>query len=84
MTLRCTIEIVPFGVEENKRQIFRFDITNNGAVVDGDDHCLYSVKVKNQDGELIRGYMGLVHRRSDGAVKLVKRALERFLVDSED
>jgi len=85
MTLRATIEIIPYGDEESKREIFRLDISNiqlveRGAF--GHDICKYSVKVyapesvQGSDMELIHEGVIDKHDRRDGAVALVAKAAE--------
>ncbi len=87
MTLRATIEIIPYGDEESKREIFRLDISNiqlveRGAF--GHDICKYSVKVYAPESvhaatqlmELIHEGVIDKHDRRDGAVALVAKAAE--------
>ena len=75
MTLRVEISIVPFGDEENVREIRRFNISNLGTVDLG--ICAYGVEV---DKYKTHNYdFNVTHRRSDGAEALVNKVLERFL-----
>ena len=49
MTLRATIEIVPFGNENEKRSLYRLNISNVGLVRDmgfGHQVCRYKVEVQ--------------------------------------
>ena len=88
MTLRVTLEIVPFGDEDNKKEIYRMDISNIGIVNDiGFGHvvCKYKVGLYGRVVELLRKPGGpeyeLIdvdfveeHNRRDGAVALVEKA----------
>lgn len=49
MTLRATIEIIPHGNENNKRNIYRLNISNVGLVRNegfGNEICRYRVEVQ--------------------------------------
>jgi len=89
MTLRCTIEIVPYGEEKYKEPIFRLDISNIGLVRNegfGHDVCRYSVRLFKHNNAMMRDIMkekewelsseGEIaeHDRRDGAVELVRKA----------
>ena len=72
MVLRVKLEIVPFGDEENVREIGRLDIFNKGEAY-GD---MYEYGVI----DLTPGQIGLIdrkiyHERDDGAWKLVQNVL---------
>lgn len=92
MTLRCEISIVPFGDEENIKQLYRLDISNIGTVRDegfGHEICKYRVDLK---GRVLDYFLTkdpdmnpwehfdtsfiLEHDRRDGAVALVEKACE--------
>lgn len=74
MTLRITLEIVPFGNEDAKRTIHTINVSNMGkySASEHTDGYLYSVKL---DGELIME--NLYHSRSHGALKLAEMACVR-------
>lgn len=93
MTLRATIEIVPFGNEDNKSEIYRVDISNQGETKNlgfGNVYCDYSVKIfkKNlpyfiqkgeEEWELEYEEMDAFnHNRKDGALVCVGKALDWF------
>ena len=65
MTLRVTVEIVPFGDESLKREIGRLNISN----------ITYDRTRENEYGE-ISDYIVKGHRRSDGFWELVRKAIE--------
>lgn len=91
MTLRCTIEIVPHGIEEHKSPVCRLDISNTGVLRDnGFGHvvCKYDVKLWRHNNLMMRQVLhenewiledhGIVeeHDRRDGALELVRKATE--------
>jgi hypothetical protein len=69
MTLRITIEIVPFGEEDKKRTIGVANISN----VDGDRICNYEYAFKGDIG-VASGHI-FNHDRDDGAIELSQRVL---------
>ena len=86
MTLRATIEIVPFGEEEEKYKLFQLDISNYGTVhygAFGHDLCTYVVKVYEPErfkgNEMVLFYefpLSELHNRRDGPAKLVAKAID--------
>lgn len=91
MTLRCTLEIVPHGMEEHKVEIFRADISNIGTVRHegfGHEICKYKYVIYKQippalqkDGETLDKYTeGFIeeHDRRDGPWRLVSKVVEDF------
>jgi hypothetical protein len=79
MTLRVKISIVPFGDESKEYEIERLNISNRsfeeGDLPNGD--CPYVVEhnsYKNFDENTSR----VSHSRSDGALVLVRKALEEL------
>lgn len=89
MTLRADIEIVPFGQEEDKRQLYRLDISNVGLVRnDGFGHEIYRYRVElkgrilqipgqpisKEEWEVIDVDWIEEHDRRDGAVALIAKA----------
>lgn len=90
MTLRATLEIIPYGDETAKREIFRLDISNIGLVERGPfghDICKYKVNLSGKVLEQLRKEGGPEwehfetdfierHDRRDGAVALVAKAAE--------
>ena len=89
MTLRCTIEIVPHGDENQKSNICRLDISNQGQVRYlgfGHEVCGYSVKLFRYNNEAQQNMLKVPewefeiersieeHDRRDGAISLVQKA----------
>lgn len=89
MTLRATIEIVPYGNEKYKSPICRLDISNIGVIRDegfGHTICKYSVKLWKHNNPIVRDLLkekeweltseGEIaeHDRRDGAIELVRKA----------
>jgi len=60
MTLRVTVEIVPHGVEEEKRKIAVFNISNLGPFEDSQSDFLYGVE-KNRYKTGVYDYDILLH-----------------------
>lgn len=86
MTLRCTLEIVPYGDESSKYLLREFDISNVGVVERqgfGHDLCAYWVDVYEPtlaDGRVLERAFPLpeTHDRRDGAELLVAKVLETY------
>lgn len=84
--MRVTVEIVPFGQEEDKYTIHTIEIGNMGRHPDakeGRTVCRYNAWL---DGDLIAENM--LHAREDGALNLIERALthrniEKWLAETE-
>lgn len=77
MTLRVTLEIIPFGVEEDRRVIRTINISNisNKEPCDDPSYNTYVVEIdeyKQYDGYNLRVF----HKREDGAENLVYKTLE--------
>ena len=96
MTLRITFEIVPYGEEANKFEIFRVDISNHGLIENkgfGHEICTYDAIFYRRNNETMQtqlGYSeyeaeqvlgGVLHDRRDGPHILVKKVLEKFEED---
>lgn len=78
MTLRMTLEIVPYGVEEDKYDIMTLDISNTGTVKNegfGNIYCSYEYSFKDHSGEVLKSGNIIEHNRRDGAVELVRKVL---------
>lgn len=90
MTIRATIEIVPYGEEEHAEKLFRIDVSNLGMIRDegfGHQICNYSVRVyhhhnstmrdllKTKEWELEYEQNVYEHDRRDGVLKLIERAI---------
>lgn len=82
MTLRVTIEIVPFGIENNKRTLNILNIHNIGKVehlLEDDlkehvsDFYQYEVDETDENGEKKEPYT-VIHQRSKGFWDLIYRA----------
>ena len=76
MTLRCTLEIIPFGDEEKKRVIRTLNISNVSFTEETPDgYNIYVIEVddyKNYNDKTPR----VLHKREDGAEELVRKSLE--------
>lgn len=76
MTLRVTLEIVPFGDEEKKYVIETINISNIGS----HDGSIYAYSVEhNTYKQRTTDTPRVLHKRSDGAIALAVRALQRVL-----
>lgn len=71
MTLRVIIQIVPYGVEENAREIERLNISNI-EVGFLSNYVIEHNEYKNYNDETPR----VKHQRTDGALTLVRKAIE--------
>lgn len=79
MTLRVRLEIVPFSIEEDTREIGRIDISNLRDVRnEGFGHvvCEYLWSLFDCDGELVTDGKIPEHDRRDGALELIRKVLE--------
>jgi hypothetical protein len=79
MTLRLTLEIVPFGDEDKKRTIEVVNISNLGWADEGADYkyLIEHNKYKARDPESPT----VSHLRADGAMVLARKALEVLTKD---
>ena len=76
MTLRVTVEIVPFGQESKKYTIHTLEMSNLGITEGTSDR--YSYWTQWRDGDGIKespSHMTYGHRRDEGAWKLIKKAM---------
>lgn len=74
MTLRVRISIVPFGDEEREKEIHQINISNLEPL--GGLNYLYGVEVdKYKTWEYDTT---VAHKRDDGAIELVRKALEKL------
>lgn len=79
MTLRVEVSIIPFGDESGKRIIHTLNISNIGQKMDMyEDEYLYVVE-QDKYKELSEDDIRLIHKRGDGALELVRKAVERVL-----
>lgn len=93
MTIRVTIEIVPYGREDQKYPIFRIEGHNQGVVKNlgfGHEICKYDVELFRHHNEIEQTLLGVSewqregsfkiheHDRRDGAVELARRMLSGF------
>lgn len=90
MTLRATIEIVPYGDESQKREIYRLDVSNIGNLRNegfGNEICRYKATLfgrvldyfnpaPGEKWEVIDVSFIEEHNRRDGAVSLIRKAAE--------
>ena len=74
MTLRITIEIVPYGDEAHKRVIHQFEVSNMGSKTPG-GQTRYAGKWLNTEPWNPEGFK-LLHRRELGALRLARKALQ--------
>lgn len=80
MTLRVTIEIVPYGDEDNKRIVETIDISNEtyvrGPENDYGELCDYSfISSNDRMYSYVHGEISK-HRRSDGYYPLIQRVMQ--------
>lgn len=90
MTLRVTLDIVPYGVESDAYEIFHMDINNTGLVENlgfGHEICSYEYFVMRPIPEILRKeggpshdveHEGVIprHDRRDGPMHLLHLVLE--------
>ena len=77
MILRVTVEIVPFGDEDEKYEISRLEIFNKGHAEFG--HCEYGVIEINKERETAGLHTkDVLHRRDLGAWQLIKKVIEEL------
>lgn len=86
MTLRVTIEIVPYGNEDQKYEIYRMNIVNNGLIRDegfGHQICKYEYSLLKPLPPILGGgfdveTQGTIkeHDRRDGAIDLIRKVLK--------
>lgn len=78
MTLRVTLEIVPFGNEANKRTIYQFDVSNTGTSTKSGKTRYHAHQLipAPADGGWVGFHRKMLHRREDGAVSLARKLLE--------
>jgi hypothetical protein len=79
MTLRVTVEIIPFGDEDKARTIDTLNINNitwrEGCSPNGEDQYIVERNsYKNYNENTPR----IFHHRKDGALALIKKACELF------
>jgi len=81
MTLRVTLEIIPFGVEKRKRTIAVANIHNRGPVTDHPKERFYRYggEFKTDDGSLQLAFKDLVFDCGLGAWPLVSAAIAKLL-----
>lgn len=68
VTLRVILQIVPFGVEAEAREIGRIDISNQ-MIQKGENDTYAYIRDGVRSGELVQ------HKRDDGAWELVRKVL---------
>lgn len=80
--LKITVEIVPFGIEDdpNRREIATLTIGNLGRV-DG-ELCAY--RSRTDDDKVMRPEVHVEHRRCDGALELVRKCLHAHMTADPD
>ena len=72
MTLRVTVEIVPFGEEDQKYEIGRLHISNYGPTNELDGNYWYHVHEAPMDKPI-------KHYRDDGAWVLIQKAINKHV-----
>ena len=71
MTLRVTVEIIPFGNEDKKYEIGSLEISNLGQTENG----VYNyIATQFSDGYKLKE-MTLSHNRNDGSWQLIRKVL---------
>lgn len=78
MTLRATIDIVPFDDESATRKIFEMEISQIDKL-GGNDRRYRARLFEPKNGQMEQvGMMTLDHNRSDGALALVSQVAKGF------
>jgi hypothetical protein len=77
LTLRVTLEIVPFGVEANKRTIYQFDISNMGSRTKAGKTRYKMLQKHPAIPDSDNGSLFL-HKREKGALALARKVLQRL------
>lgn len=79
--LRVTIEIVPFGIEENKRTLSTINIINDGT--GNNKYGNYRIERISEDKENLipknDKFEIKRHNRYDGYIKLLQRVINKFV-----
>lgn len=76
MTLRVTLEIVPYGVEEDKYEIGRLDIHNGKSY--GLGLCEYYGSYMKDTEPTMTEFTNVLHSRQSGALILLRKVLEKL------
>lgn len=76
MTLRVTLEIVPFGNEDEKRTIEVLNISNIGFDMANGKHTYC---VERNEYKKFKSPIVVYHDRSHGALPLVEKAIRAVL-----
>lgn len=76
MTLRVTLEIVPFGNEDEKRTIETVNISNIGFDLDS---CKYMYYVEHNEYKEFKSKIVVYHDRNQGALVLAQKAIAAVL-----
>jgi hypothetical protein len=82
MTLRMTVEVVPYGVEEDKYVIATLDIANITTDSDGITH--YNVNYSEDSGFTWEPKERIKHYRRDGFLSLLYRTLYTILSSTSE
>lgn len=93
MTMRISIDIIPFGEEDQKYGIFRIDVHNTGLVRDegfGHAVCSYKAELFKYNNETMQKLLGSPeyekegefivkeHDRRDGSIELARKVTTAF------
>lgn len=81
MTLRVTLEIVPFGNETEKRVIETINISNISFKEKSDDGCDVYVVERNSYKTYDENNIRIHHYRKDGALLLSALALKELSLE---
>lgn len=76
MTIRITIEIVPYGIEGNKFVIYEIEASNQRTIEEkgfGNTICLYEYRLHDEEALIAQGEV--THNRKEGALTLVSKIL---------
>jgi len=77
--LRCTVEIVPFGIEERARTLYTFYIGNTSQCSELSNYAVYLNQDPREKKPLNRACSVRKHRRSDGALVLLKKIFTKII-----
>ena len=75
--LRITVELVPFGNEDNKRILNELEIWNTGLTTKG-GNSIYDARLINELGEAIAYREDIEHIRGIGYWILIQKVLRQL------
>lgn len=70
--IRLTIELVPHGIEEDKKLLHTVEITNTGKCYGDNNNYVYNAKILGGEHVLV------THDRNDNIFQLMAKAAKRL------